>query len=365
VAISLDRFTNLISTTLIGTIDNSSNPVTFTVTSATGFPSAGSFRVLIDNELFQVYSGAGTATWTANRPMEGTGIATHTGGPNVTHVMTAFEANSFRQEFNPIAYGGVGDGVANEVTPIQNAANDAHVLGGAVYIPQGVAGIWKLNSNITQYSNVVFLTNGAIFTGTGAASVAPLINMTLNGTVLGVMLSASGMSGSPAATRYAGGTTSGHPTTSTYAVGDWIVTQDGRMWICTTAGTPGTWQQPSPPLSFGVAGNIAALAASAAAGASGLVADASHVHPWSGLGVLSITNSWAALNTFTSGLTVSGGTLDTANPATHPSYVIATGLWSGTHYQAVIGWGNQARQIFTASTRDDTKAIEGDILVNA
>ncbi len=302
----LDRFTNLISTTLVGTINNSSNPVTFTVTSATGFPVVGSYRVLIDNELFQITSGAGTTTWTASRPMEGTGIATHSGSPNITHVMTAFEANSFRQEYNPIAYGGVGDGVANDVTPIQNATNDAHVLGGAVYIPQGVSGTWKLNSNLTTYSNVVYLTSGVVFTGTGAASVAPLINMTLNGTVLGVMLSASGMAGSTAATRWAGGTTTGAPTTGTYAVGDWIVTQDGRMWICTSAGTPGTWQQPSPPLSFGSAGNIAALAATAAAGASGLVADASHVHPWTGLGVLSVAQAWSALQTFSAGATMNG-----------------------------------------------------------
>ncbi len=313
-ATPLDRFTNLISTPLTSSINNSSNPVTFTVTSATGFPTAGSFRVLIDNELFQVISGAGTTTWTANRPMEGTGMATHSGSPNVTHVITAFEANSFRQEYNPIAYGGVGDGVANEVTALQNATNDAHVLGGPVYIPQGVAGIWKLNSNLTTFSNVVYLTSGAVFTGTGAASVAPLINMTLNGTVLGTMLSASGMSGSSAATRYVGGTTSGAPTTSTFAVGDWIVTQDGRIWICTTAGTPGTWQQPSPPLSFGGAGNIAALAASASAGASGLVADASHVHPWTGLGVLSISQAWSALQTFNAGITM-GGTLSKGSNA--------------------------------------------------
>lgn len=304
-ATPLDRFTNLISTPLTGTINNSSNPVTFTVTSATGFPVTGSYRVLIDNELFQVTSGAGTTTWTANRPVEGTAIASHSGGPNVTLVMTAFEANSFRQEYNVVAYGAYGDGSTNDVTPFQNALNDAHTNGSPIYVPTAT---YKLNSNLTTYSNVVFLTSGAVFTGTGAASVAPIINMTLNGTVLGVMISPSGLSGSTAATRYVGGTTTGSPSSGTYAVGDWIVTQDGRIWICTTAGSPGTWQQPSPPLSFGSAGNIAALAASAAAGSSGLVADASHVHPWTGLGVLSVAQSWSALQTFSAGLT-SNGTL--------------------------------------------------------
>jgi hypothetical protein len=307
---SFDRFTNLASSTLgAGGIAASGSPVTFNMTSATGFPVAGSFRILIGNELLRVYAGAGTNSWTADRPMESTAMAAHIAGDAVTHIVTAFEYNSFRQEYNAVAYGGVGDGVNNEVTALQNAVNDAHVNGAPVYIPQGVSGTWKLNSALTTYSNVVFLTSGCVFTGTGASSVAPLINMTLNGTVLGAIISSSGDTGATAASRWVGATTTSFPATGAHLIGDWIVTQDGRIWICTTAGTPGTWQQPAPPLTFGSAGDIANLAASAAAGASGKVADASHVHAWTGLGVLSITNTWAALNTFGSGLTLSGGTM--------------------------------------------------------
>lgn len=51
------------------------------------------------------------------------------------------------------------------------------------------------------------------------------------------------LTGATAATRYVGGTTSGSPVSGTFAVGDYVVDQTGKMWVCTAAGTPGTWAQ--------------------------------------------------------------------------------------------------------------------------
>ena len=53
----------------------------------------------------------------------------------------------------------------------------------------------------------------------------------------------SGLTGSTAASRYVGATTTGHPTTGAHLVGDWIVAQDGIRWTCIVAATPGTWVQ--------------------------------------------------------------------------------------------------------------------------
>lgn len=50
-----------------------------------------------------------------------------------------------------------------------------------------------------------------------------------------------GLSGATASTRYVGGTVSGPPTSGTFAIGDFIVAQDGYTWICVSAGTPGGW----------------------------------------------------------------------------------------------------------------------------
>jgi len=53
--------------------------------------------------------------------------------------------------------------------------------------------------------------------------------------------SATGLPGTTAGTRYVGGTASGAPTTGTFLLGDHIVDQTGFMWVCTAAGSPGTW----------------------------------------------------------------------------------------------------------------------------
>lgn len=340
-ATPLDRFTNLAQTTLSAPITVTTSPVTISVTSASGFPASGSYRILIDNELFQVTAGAGTTSWTCTRPVDSTGAATHLINATVTHVLTAFEANSFRQEYNPIAYGGAGNGVTDDTNAIQGAVNDAHVSGAPVYMGSYT---WKLNSALTTYSNVVFLTAGATFTGAGASSVAPIINTTLNGTVLGVMLSPTGLTGATAASRYVGCTTTGSPSSGNFLVGDWIVTQDGRMWICTTAGSPGTWQQPAPPLSFGAAGDIQPLAAAAVAGSTGKVADAGHQHPTTG------AQTWAALQTFNAGIALGSTALTKTRNASDNVPVLGSG--TGT---------SNGVQLWITSTDPTTAANNGDV----
>jgi hypothetical protein len=49
------------------------------------------------------------------------------------------------------------------------------------------------------------------------------------------------LTGAVAATRYVGGTATGAPVAGTFEKGDLAVAQDGGLWVCTTAGSPGTW----------------------------------------------------------------------------------------------------------------------------
>jgi hypothetical protein len=56
-------------------------------------------------------------------------------------------------------------------------------------------------------------------------------------------VSLSGLTGAVAASRWVGGTVSGAPTSGTFAVGDYVVSQTGTFYVCSVAGTPGTWQQ--------------------------------------------------------------------------------------------------------------------------
>ena len=50
-----------------------------------------------------------------------------------------------------------------------------------------------------------------------------------------------GLTGATSATRFVGATTSSSPVSGTFAVGDFVVDQSGNFWICTSAGSPGTW----------------------------------------------------------------------------------------------------------------------------
>lgn len=67
-------------------------------------------------------------------------------------------------------------------------------------------------------------------------------NVVAQGTASASALSPSGLSGSGAAARLVGGTASGAPTTGTFEIGDVSVDQSGNLYVCTAAGTPGTWK---------------------------------------------------------------------------------------------------------------------------
>lgn len=97
----MEQFTNNAATTLNngGSVNNSSDPVTFTVTSASGFPSTGNFRVLIGGEILKVTSVSGN-NFTAARAQEGTSIATHADGLPVTHVLTKQALLNLMSDFN-------------------------------------------------------------------------------------------------------------------------------------------------------------------------------------------------------------------------------------------------------------------------
>jgi len=67
-------------------------------------------------------------------------------------------------------------------------------------------------------------------------------------------IGATGLPGATAASRHAGATASGAPTSGTFAVGDFIVDQSGAMYVCTVAGTPGTWQLSGVSVNENIAG---------------------------------------------------------------------------------------------------------------
>ena len=67
------------------------------------------------------------------------------------------------------------------------------------------------------------------------------VTPTYSGEISATDFKATGLTGATTATRYVGGTVNGAPASGTFAVGDFIIDQTATIWVCTTAGTPGTW----------------------------------------------------------------------------------------------------------------------------
>lgn len=100
------------------------------------------------------------------------------------------------------------------------------------------------------------LAGGTVMGPLAAAGAGPGNMMTTDSTQTGLTgdktssgvwtaaaVAAAGLTGAVSATRYVGGTASAAPTTGTFVTGDWVVTQNGKIWICTADGSPGTWTQ--------------------------------------------------------------------------------------------------------------------------
>lgn len=76
----------------------------------------------------------------------------------------------------------------------------------------------------------------------------------------------TGLTGATGASRYVGATASGPPQSGTFAAADWALDQSaGAIWICVTAGTPGTWRRAGDkpwqfrPESYGAKGDVTSL----------------------------------------------------------------------------------------------------------
>jgi len=116
---------------------------------------------------------------------------------------------------------------------------------------QATNGLTFLNaagsSTMASLTNAGVLTVAAGLTVTtgGAAITGALTNVTTiaaSSTVTGTAHVSTGLTGATTQIRYVGGVTgSTAPTSGTFALGDTVVGTGGVIFVCTTAGTPGTW----------------------------------------------------------------------------------------------------------------------------
>lgn len=86
-------------------------------------------------------------------------------------------------------------------------------------------------------STVTILDGGNLGTVTDASNVANYIGQKVRAPVIGV----TGLTGAALPGRFVGETASGAPASGTFVVGDFVVTRAAELWVCTVAGSPGTW----------------------------------------------------------------------------------------------------------------------------
>jgi len=95
-----------------------------------------------------------------------------------------------------------------------------------------------LDSDLTSIAALTTTSYGRAFLSLAdQAALLALLPTSFSRTTL----AASGLTGATSASRYVGATASGAPGSGTFAVGDFVVAQNGKIWVCTSAGSPGTW----------------------------------------------------------------------------------------------------------------------------
>jgi hypothetical protein len=128
-----------------------------------------------------------------------------------------------------------------------------------VYVEEGTANaatVWAHTTTAAITLGTTALTFAQVGSGTHThaesdvtsltadlAAKAPLASPTFTGVPATPALAVSGLTGAVSASRYVGATASVAPTTGTFTAGDWVVTLTGKIYVCTTGGSPGTWTQ--------------------------------------------------------------------------------------------------------------------------
>ncbi len=114
----------------------------------------------------------------------------------------------------------------------------------AIVATGGTAATWQAIANtVFGRSGAVAATSGDYTAAqvTNAADLSAAGDQDFTGQVSAPRLEVNGNTGATLPLRWIGGNASGAPASGTWEVRDAVINTDGTIYVCTAAGTPGTW----------------------------------------------------------------------------------------------------------------------------
>lgn len=210
--------TNIGSSTVYGSPDS---PPTSTATAAWSL-APGASRVEDVGAVWVLTATGASSTLTVDPIASGLAVDTGTGVPSL------------------VGSGSGGSVAASSVTVTPTgtiAATDAQAA-----LAEVASEAAQKSANLSDLANAgTARTNLGLGTAATQASTA----FDAAGAAAAVLGMPLGLTGATQATRYVGATASGAPASGTFAIGDFIIDRTGAVYICTVAGSPGTWVTPS------------------------------------------------------------------------------------------------------------------------
>jgi len=146
---------------------------------------------------------------------------------NATPITNAYLANSaVTVGSTSISLGSTATAVSGLTLTSPTATNAIVSTTASGSIPMVVRGAVSQTADLTEWQS---------------SASAILAKVDSGGNLSAPSYNATGLTGATTATRYVGGTANGAPVSGTFQVGDFVIDQTATIWVCTVAGSPGTW----------------------------------------------------------------------------------------------------------------------------